>query len=162
MINSQIFNSIAYIKNILEDREVDETTMVVLSYNDSPVELLLKKKLVILYIYENMVSESFTYVQYRDLNKYHVTEEELVNLGLENLYTLAEKHLLVHSYDYGCYSISLEGNFEASLILLDTLWDISLLSYIETGYAVAIPCRSVLLFCDAEFRRSNRGNERVN
>ena len=42
------------------------------------------------------------------------------------------------------------GNFEASLVLLDDLWADSFRRFVSGVYAVAIPARDVLAFCDAD------------
>jgi hypothetical protein len=69
--------------------------------------------------------------------------------GIENLYKLSEeKELRIQEFELGCYALFLDGNFEASLILLDDLWDSTLIHYVTSGYAVAIPSRDVICFCD--------------
>jgi uncharacterized protein YtpQ (UPF0354 family) len=40
------------------------------------------------------------------------------------------------------------GDFEASLILLDQLWDEHFRQFVSGDYAIAIPARDVLAFCD--------------
>ena len=44
----------------------------------------------------------------------------------------------------------MDGHFEASLMLLDDLWDEALASYAPNGFIVALPARDVLAFCDAK------------
>ncbi|CAM4280018.1 hypothetical protein [Bacillus manliponensis] len=39
-------------------------------------------------------------------------------------------------------------NFVISSIVLDDLWDYSLKEFVSNGYAVAIPARGILVFCD--------------
>ena len=43
----------------------------------------------------------------------------------------------------------MEGNFEASVLLLDTVWEISLAKHVRGGFVVAAPTRDVLAFGDA-------------
>lgn len=46
--------------------------------------------------------------------------------------------------------IAMGGDFEASTVLLDRLWDEKLTRYTPNGAVVAIPARDVCAFCDAE------------
>ncbi len=48
----------------------------------------------------------------------------------------------------GIFALFLDGNFEASLLLVDSLWDESLASYAPNGFVVAVPARDVLAFAD--------------
>ncbi|AZN41353.1 DUF1444 family protein [Paenibacillus albus] len=145
MSESPIFSSIAYIKSLIKEEDPNEN-VIELPFNDSPVQFVLNDELIFFFLYDN--GTSFSYVQYRDLDETGITDIQLRTIGIDNLYSLAEENLLLHTYDQGCYALTLDGNFEASLLLLDTLWDISFLEYVSTGYAVAIPCRNVLIFCD--------------
>jgi hypothetical protein len=45
--------------------------------------------------------------------------------------------------------LSVDGNFEASLILVDGLWDKALAQLAPNGFVAAIPARDILAFCDA-------------
>jgi len=63
------------------------------------------------------------------------------------------------------YSLFLDGNYEASLILINELWDGLLVPYATNGFIIAIPARDIIAFCDIN---SNEGitelkqlNERV-
>ena len=42
------------------------------------------------------------------------------------------------------------GSFEASLILIDELWEDTLDHFAPNGFIAAFPCRDILAFCDAE------------
>jgi hypothetical protein len=48
------------------------------------------------------------------------------------------------------FVLFLDGNFEASLLLADQLWDDSLVGYVQAGFVIAVPARDVLAFTDAE------------
>jgi hypothetical protein len=48
------------------------------------------------------------------------------------------------------FSIFFGGNFEASLILVDALWDEQLDHLGPNGFIITIPSRDILAFCDAE------------
>ena len=47
------------------------------------------------------------------------------------------------------FAVLLDGNFEASMILLDDLWDVSFRQFVQGDYAIGLPTRDVLAFCDA-------------
>ena len=47
------------------------------------------------------------------------------------------------------YAVMLDGTFEASLILVDGLWDVSFAALAPHGIVAAIPARDILAFCDA-------------
>jgi hypothetical protein len=42
------------------------------------------------------------------------------------------------------------GDFEASAVLVDGLWNSALAHLAPNGFVVAVPCRDILAFCDAE------------
>jgi len=69
--------------------------------------------------------ETFYLVQRRHLSEVGLTESELHKRALTNLYNLARKRLEVRPYQ-GIYVVLMGGNFEASLLLVDSLWDESL------------------------------------
>ena len=43
-----------------------------------------------------------------------------------------------------------DGNFDASHILMTRLWQGNLAHLVERGFAIAIPVRGVLVFCDMD------------
>jgi len=43
----------------------------------------------------------------------------------------------------------MRGDFEASVILLDDLWDREFRQFVTGEYAAAIPARDMLAFCDS-------------
>lgn len=47
------------------------------------------------------------------------------------------------------FAVIAGGNFEASLLLLDGLWERAFRQFVSGDYAVAIPSRDVLAFGDA-------------
>lgn len=48
------------------------------------------------------------------------------------------------------FAMFLDGSFEASLLLVDPLWDEALVGYAPNGFIVAVPARDVLAFADAK------------
>jgi hypothetical protein len=55
-----------------------------------------------------------------------------------------------HEQKHGpIYAVFLDGNFEASLLLLDDLWDKELSKFVEGHFTAALPARDVLAFSDS-------------
>ena len=59
------------------------------------------------------------------------------------------------------FAVLMGGNFEASLILLDCLWDDSFRQFAAGQYAIAIPARDILAFCDSSSVEGLRELQRV-
>ena len=49
----------------------------------------------------------------------------------------------------GVFAFLMHGDFEASVILLDDLWDGEFRQFVKGEYAAAIPARDMLAFCDS-------------
>ena len=49
----------------------------------------------------------------------------------------------------GVFAFLMRGDFEASIILLDDLWDGEFRQFVTGEYAAAIPARDMLAFCDS-------------
>lgn len=74
---------------------------------------------------------------------------QLLNIGISNLKKIATKNFRLKPYK-SIYSVFLDGNFEASLILITELWEKILKSYINNKFVVAIPARDMLVFCNSK------------
>jgi uncharacterized protein YtpQ (UPF0354 family) len=94
------------------------------------------------------VGTAFEFVQHRHLLAADLTEAELHENAVANLLNLANQRLNIRSY-CGIFIVCLEGNFEASLLLADSLWDDELVHLAPNGFLAAVPARDVLAFCDA-------------
>ena len=136
-------DSIAYLKAAVSDQEPVDME---LSHEDSPVLRDLGNGLVVAYLVDE--GEGFAYVQYRDLQAAGVSEIELHRAAIANLSDLAATHLKVQPYGQ-IFAVFMEGNFEASVLLLDDVWDRALKDYTPRGVVVACPARDVLAFGDA-------------
>lgn len=137
-------DAIVYVKpNLKEEEDYVEYE------DDSFVYVVLNEDLLITFLVNDSESEFFTYIQNRHLKLEGVDKDALLKTGINNLYSLAENSdLQIQELDEGCFMLTLDGSFEASLILLDTLWDHTLTQYAPDGFAVAIPARDVLVFCN--------------
>lgn len=137
-------DALAYLKP--EVPETDPAPVMKLSEEDSPVLRNLGNGLLVTYVVDT--GERFSYLQIRHLRSAGVTEDELHRAAIGNLYGLAEKHLRVQPYG-DVFGLFMEGNFEASVLLLDTVWDVSLAKYVGGEFLATAPTRDVLAFGDA-------------
>jgi hypothetical protein len=91
---------------------------------------------------------NYTFVQKRHLDSQRITANQLHEMALNNLAELAQtKSMRVESYGR-IFAVFMGGDFEASLVLIDSLWDGPFRKYVSGDYAVAIPARDILSFCD--------------
>ena len=66
---------------------------------------------------------------------------------------LAEQHPRMQPYG-PVFALFMEGNFAASVLLLDTLWDVSFAKHVREEFVVALPARDVP--CVLETHRPRR------
>ena len=133
--------AIAYLK---ASAPADEPAIVV-SDSDAPVLLAMNSGLLVAFLVDE--GDSFAYVQNRHLSETGITPSQLQEIGLTNLEKIAKEKLRVQEYG-AIYAVFLDGNFEASLMLLDRLWEKGLSRLAPSGFVIAIPARDVLAFCD--------------
>lgn len=139
--------AVAYLKPIVKE-DLDEECFT-LSEENSFVHTFFNEDLIITFLVDDHQNNYFHYVQNRHILEEGLDEEQLLEIGVDNLYKLAdEKELRVHTLSEGCFALILDGSFEASLIVLEDLWDYSLKEFVSNGYAVAIPAKDILVFCD--------------
>jgi len=148
-MNKNLNVALAYLKPALPldgpEQSMTEPT-VVLGFEDSPVLHDLKNGLAVLYVIDG--EKSFGYVQNRDLIAAGIDRNQLHGIAINNLYTLAKKHLKIQPLG-PVFALFMENNFEASVMLLDTVWDISMRKYVQSEIVVAVPARDVLAFGDS-------------
>ncbi|MFC4808636.1 DUF1444 domain-containing protein [Paenibacillus sp. GCM10023250] len=154
MIEGTVCNkAIAYLKPIIHDNDQSllNDEVLELSHEESIAELPFNDDLIINFVYEVEDFEYFLYVNNGNLEEENMTIPEQRHYGIDNLIERAnEYNLQIQEYETGCYGLILDGNFEASLILIDNLWEDSLKHYITNNFIVAIPSRDVLVFCDSQ------------
>jgi len=124
----------------------DSKSDLSVSHDDSPVVRDLGNGLLVSYLVDE--NNKFAYVQNRHLLATRTEESDLHRSAIDNLYALAEKHLRTQPYG-PVFAVLMEGNFEASVLLLDTVWDISFAKHIREEFVVAVPARDVLAFGDS-------------
>src|SRR5882757_2569638 len=77
-----------------------------------------------------------------------MTEAELHRNAVANLALLLnDRGAEIHPCADG-FVVVFDGNFEASLLLVDDLWDRQLAHLAPNGFVAAVPNRNILAFCD--------------
>jgi uncharacterized protein YtpQ (UPF0354 family) len=143
-MNARVQKALAYLKP--EVPSSDPAPVVSLSADDSPVLREFAPGLLTAYLIDE--GDRFSYVQGRDLREAGIREDDLHYLAVANLADLAEGKLTIRAIG-PVWALFLDGNFEASLTLIDDLWSHGLREYARDP-VVAIPTRDVLAFCDVE------------
>lgn len=134
--------AIAYLKAIVPE----ESASVELSRKESPVLRPLSDDLCIAYVVDE--GSGYQYVQNRHLDEDGISAAEVHEIGLRNLAARASQgNLRVQAYG-NMFAVLMGGDFEASLMLLDPLWDHHFRQCVSGTYAIAIPARDILAFCD--------------
>jgi len=143
-MSTRVLEALAYLKP--EIPSDDPAAVTSLSVDDAPVMRQFLPGLLTAYLVDE--GDSFAYVQGRDLRRADVSEDELHRQAVVNLAELADRQLTIR--DNGAVSaLFLDGNFEASLLLVDDLWTQRLREYAHDPI-VAIPARDILAFADVE------------
>jgi uncharacterized protein YtpQ (UPF0354 family) len=138
--------ALAYLKRARPDDEPDDAAIVV-SREHSPVLTDLNNGLLVAYLVDQV--DHFRYVQQRHLDGAGLSQAELHQQGIANLRALLEQQdIKVQPYG-NVFAILCGGNFEASAVLVDGLWNDALAHLAPNGFVVAIRCRDILAFCDA-------------
>jgi len=140
---SKVENAVAYIKAEVKD----ECEVIELSHADSPVLINLNNGLLVSYLSDD--GKNFSYIQNRDIEELKLNEQQLHEYGIYNLSLKLNSKMEIRQTE-GIYAVLLDGNFEASLLLVDELWDNSLKKLTPNGAVVCIPCRDILAFCDKD------------
>jgi hypothetical protein len=133
-----------YLKPSLSEGE----PAIVIIGRQEPVLHNLGNGLLVAYLIDR--GDDFRYVQRGHLEDSGVTEDELHQHAVLNLAEFARAKLRVESHG-GVYGAFVDGNFEASLILVDSLWDDELSSFVTEEFVVTVPARDILAFCDIGF-----------
>jgi uncharacterized protein YtpQ (UPF0354 family) len=126
--------------------------------SEHPVLKPWSDDLVVAYLVDQ--GDHFEYVQQRHLASLNVepnlsdtslqtASKGLHEMGLINLAHVASQKLRVANYG-AIRAVFLDGHFEASLLLLDDLWNKTFAAEAPNGAVAAVPSRDVLAFCDAK------------
>ena len=135
--------AIAYLKaNIKDD---DRSQPLALKPGDSPVLQAFCGNLLIAYVIEH--DASFEFLNERTLEAAGLSNSDMRRIGIRNLADRLRGKLEVTKSGEVAYFTKGDG-FEASAILLDRLWNVSLTAFAPTGFIAALPARDVLAVCD--------------
>lgn len=143
-MNENVQKAVAYLKPVVA--QSDPRPVLVLSADDSPILRDFAPGLFTAYLVDE--GESFSYVQGRDLRETGTREDELHRQAVANLGELADGKVTVRQSG-SVWALLFDGNFEASLMLLDDLWTHGVREYVRDP-VVAVPARDVLAFGDVE------------
>ncbi|MBB3111937.1 uncharacterized protein YtpQ (UPF0354 family) [Paenibacillus phyllosphaerae] len=148
---SPLYGALPYLKSALAE-ESEQGGIEALSEDDQIVEIRFNETLTIAFLYDDREMDVLRYVQQGDLQTLGVTPDALLRLAVDNLYERTDTHeLQLQSFDDARYEMLLmDGHFEASLLLLDDLWEATLKGQVESGFVAAIPSSDVLMFCDRQ------------
>jgi uncharacterized protein YtpQ (UPF0354 family) len=102
--------------------------------------------LIVTYVVDT--GDAYDLLQQRHLTKDGIDRDAVHGIGLNNLARLASERARVRPFK-NVFAITMGGDFEASLMLLDPLWDEFFRRFVQGDYAVAAPARDILTFCDA-------------
>jgi uncharacterized protein YtpQ (UPF0354 family) len=138
-------NAIAYLKKVYRDSGT--STEVVIPAEAAPVFKDYSQDFWICYVVDR--GNAFEYVQESHLKQDGIDRDKLHRIGLGNLLKWAISHKL-RVQPYGSiFAVLMGGNFEASLILIDKLWEDPFKKFVSGEYAAAMPARDILSFCDS-------------
>lgn len=145
-----VLSSIAYLRRIESDQSADSSlagSFISLPAGEAellPVQLF-SHEMAVFYAYDD--GTNFTYVTNAMREEAAMSAEELHEVGLSNLATRF-RDMELHQGS-GMLVLTGDGNFEASMILLGTIWD-QLGEHFPNGAVAALPARDVLGLADAE------------
>jgi uncharacterized protein YtpQ (UPF0354 family) len=120
---------------------------VALEHDDSPVLRVLGNGLLVAYLVD--CEDSFEYVQNRHLSEAGINEDELHATAMNNLRAFMADRTRIQPHG-NIFALLLDDNFEASLLLVDELWDDALAGSVQNGFVIAVPARDVLGFADVK------------
>ncbi len=135
--------AILYIKPALGG---DLASTVSLNHEESPVIHDLQNGLLVLYVVDE--GESLQFVQNRHLRAAGIDAEALHAVAMRNLLALIEERTRMQPHG-NLFAVFLDGTFEASLLLVDYLWEEAFVEYAPNGFVAAVPARDMLAFADA-------------
>lgn len=89
------------------------------------------------------------WVRQRHVSTGGATLADVHRQAMDNLFTLCAYHIRVQQFG-AFFGVFIDGKFEASMFLLERLWQKDFANLVDQGYAIAAPARDVLAFCDID------------
>jgi uncharacterized protein YtpQ (UPF0354 family) len=139
--------AIAYLKINEAPESINSAKSIDLDENNSPVLKHLGHGLLSAYLVD--IGGHFQYVQRKHLSAAQLSEEELHKQAIYNLYQIATEKVKIQPYA-NIFAVLMGGNFESSLLMLDSFWADSCAHLAPNAYVVAFPARDILAFTDAK------------
>lgn len=147
---SLVQSSIAYLKRIESEQGAAASSGDFLSLaagdTDTVPVRLFSHEAAVFYVYDD--GNNFTYVTDRMRDEAGLSREQLHEVGLTNLAGRFPDMEIHQGNDM--LVVTGDENFEASMILLDRLWDQLSEAHFPNGPIAALPARDVLGLCDAD------------
>lgn len=134
--------AITYLKPMVHD----SAPAISMSPEDAPVLRPFTEGLLVSYVTDT--DDHLTFIQQRHLEQEGVSVGQLHSMAISNLQALAEEKLVVREYG-AVYVALMGGNFEASLLALDVMWNNWYAQLAQEGFVAVAPARDLLAFCDA-------------
>jgi uncharacterized protein YtpQ (UPF0354 family) len=144
-MNDFITRAVAYLKAV--DASDAASHSIGMDEMNRPVLLPAAEGLALAYVVDE--PQGLVYVQKRHLRAAGISEQQLHLTAMTNLGKLCADGLEVKKHG-PIYGVFLDGNFEASLFVLESLWQRDLAHLVDKGYAICVPARDVLAFCDMD------------
>jgi uncharacterized protein YtpQ (UPF0354 family) len=88
------------------------------------------------------------YLLPEELKTLGISRDSLLSVAIDNLHRIMKPRVIIHG-DSGVYRITGGGDYEASLILLPTLWTNENMP-VQGSFVIAIPNRDILLITGSE------------
>jgi uncharacterized protein YtpQ (UPF0354 family) len=97
----------------------------------------------------------YTFVTNRDLEAVGIKVDDLHAIGMRNLTARINGEPGLHLERTRTFTgLGIGGDFEASLVLLDTVWAERLKGEVAGNFVVAVPTRDVCAYCDSRSREA--------
>jgi uncharacterized protein YtpQ (UPF0354 family) len=140
--------AIAYVKG-LHPRRDDQPVLAAAAVD--LVSRPLAEDMAVFYLVD--LGNVYKYVTNWQLADEGVTPAELHEIAIRNLTQLIiERDMKVDQYQ-DIFAVMMGGDFEASVLLLDQLWDDIFRQFVDGDYAIAVPARDYLAFCDSSSKK---------
>lgn len=132
------------VKAVVGENEGGE--VIELPPDDSPISIPLVAELIVMYALD--YPDRFEFITKRHLQENSLNQEELHTLALSNLPNRVPR-IEMHG-ESPRYMITAGGNFEATLLLLDGLWD-QLAELLPGKPMAVVPARDLLFVSGSEY-----------
>jgi uncharacterized protein YtpQ (UPF0354 family) len=131
--------------------EIEGGEVIELPPDNSPISIPLVAELIVMYALD--YPDRFEFITRRHLQENGLNQEELHALALSNLPNRVPK-IELHG-EFPRYMITAGGNFEATLLLLDGLWD-QLTEHLPGKPMAVVPARDLLFVSGSDYEGASQ------